>query len=535
MNLPKSRHMLAPRLPQSRPTEQNNYDANGNMSTRAGNSITWSSYNLPTLINGSGVSASFSYGPDRQRKQQVSTYTTDGTVGTETTIYVGGIFEIETTPAQTHYKHFVSLPGGTRVIYDLQSVSGAQTTYITADHLGSGNLLINSAGTVQVNESYSAYGYRRGSNWASPLAASSADYATIAATTRRGFSDGFHEMLDNVGLIHMNGRVYDPVIGRFLSADPVIAMIGNSQSGNSYAYVQNRPITLTDPTGFVSSSPKPGLACIDNCSGPRRALPDSLMSLMYGGINSSGGNGFQLAAPMEDTGWGGVGAGASAGMQSALVAQAANEAFARVTAATSNVVTDAVLASFGVSGSEEVTVTAPRYNFNWEAVSWLNGPGGTFSGFTNASNGVPRFVGEAAAQSITCSGPSRVMEGNVNSVGSVGGILIPVSPGSAAVVPRQFPGGAGSGGSASRYLRSIASEISGITAGGQSFTGVDDVINDGRIAATALEAQNIEMARDPGRLLIEIVTGYDEGRTTVTIHLPGVVCPASTLPVGGAP
>ncbi|MCX7056278.1 MAG: FG-GAP-like repeat-containing protein [Proteobacteria bacterium] len=229
------------------------YDANGNMSTRAGNSITWSSYNLPTLINGSGVSASFSYGPDRQRKQQVSTYTTDGTVGTETTIYVGGIFEVETTPGQVHYKHYVSLPGGTRVIYDLQSVSGAQTTYVTADHLGSGNLMINSAGTVQVNESYSAYGYRRSSNWASPLAANSADYATIAATTRRGYSDAFHEMLDNVGLIHMNGRVYDPVIGRFLSTDPVVAIGGNSQSLNPYSYVQNGPLRFTDPTGFTLS------------------------------------------------------------------------------------------------------------------------------------------------------------------------------------------------------------------------------------------------------------------------------------------
>jgi hypothetical protein len=78
--------------------------------------------------------------------------------------------------------------------------------------LGSGNLLINSAGTVQINESYSAYGYRRSSNWSGPLSASSGDYSTIASTTRRGYTDAFHEMLDNVGLIHMNGRVYDPVI-----------------------------------------------------------------------------------------------------------------------------------------------------------------------------------------------------------------------------------------------------------------------------------------------------------------------------------
>ena len=51
-----------------------------------------------------------------------------GRPGTETTIYVGGIFEVETTPAQTHYKHFVQVPGGTQIIYDLRSVSGTQTT-----------------------------------------------------------------------------------------------------------------------------------------------------------------------------------------------------------------------------------------------------------------------------------------------------------------------------------------------------------------------------------------------------------------------
>jgi RHS repeat-associated protein len=142
------------------------------------------------------------------------------------------------------------VPGRTRVIYDLQSVSGAQTTYVTADHLGSGNLLINSAGTVQVTESYSAYGYRRSANWAGPPPAGSADYTSTASTTRRGYSDGFHEMLDNVGLVHMNWRVYDPVMGRFLSADPVVGHLGSSQSGNPYAYVRNAPLALTDPTGF---------------------------------------------------------------------------------------------------------------------------------------------------------------------------------------------------------------------------------------------------------------------------------------------
>jgi RHS repeat-associated protein len=235
------------------------YDANGNMATRNGYSLTWASYNLPTNINGaSGVYSTLYYGPDRQRKEQVAKYVSDGQNGTETTIYVSGLYEYEVTPGQTHNKHFIQVPGGTQIVYDIQSVSGTQTTYITADHLGSGNLLISSAGTVEINESYSAYGYRRSANWAGPLSATSSDYTTIASTTRRGYTDAFHEMLDNVGLIHMNGRVYDPVIGRFLSPDSVVTRVGDSQRGNPYSYVSNRPLTLTDPTGMAQCMTKSG-------------------------------------------------------------------------------------------------------------------------------------------------------------------------------------------------------------------------------------------------------------------------------------
>jgi hypothetical protein len=49
----------------------------------------------------------------------------------------------------------------------------------------------------------------------------------------------------------MNGRVYDPVIGRFLSRDPLVD--GRvSQGANGYAYVWNNPLTLTDPSGYVA-------------------------------------------------------------------------------------------------------------------------------------------------------------------------------------------------------------------------------------------------------------------------------------------
>jgi len=54
----------------------------------------------------------------------------------------------------------------------------------------------------------------------------------------------------DLGPVHMNGRIYDPLLGRFLSADTVVQAPGNLQSFNRYSYVLNNPLTLTDPTGF---------------------------------------------------------------------------------------------------------------------------------------------------------------------------------------------------------------------------------------------------------------------------------------------
>src|SRR5439155_5871441 len=70
--------------------------------------------------------------------------------------------------------------------------------------------------------------------------------------TTHGFTG--HEEVDPVGLIHMNGRVYDPEIGRFLSADPFVQDLSNLQSFNRYTYVLNNPLSLTDPTGFFFGS-----------------------------------------------------------------------------------------------------------------------------------------------------------------------------------------------------------------------------------------------------------------------------------------
>ncbi|WP_277948949.1 T6SS effector amidase Tae4 family protein, partial [Pseudoalteromonas piscicida] len=69
---------------------------------------------------------------------------------------------------------------------------------------------------------------------------------------RQGFTG--HEMLNNLNVIHMNGRIYDPTLGRFLQADPHIQAPTNSQSYNRYSYVLNNPLSYTDPSGYFFKS-----------------------------------------------------------------------------------------------------------------------------------------------------------------------------------------------------------------------------------------------------------------------------------------
>jgi len=62
----------------------------------------------------------------------------------------------------------------------------------------------------------------------------------------RGYTG--HEMDASTGLINMNARLYDPVLGRFLSADTIVPSAGNMQGFNRYSYALNNPLTYIDPT-----------------------------------------------------------------------------------------------------------------------------------------------------------------------------------------------------------------------------------------------------------------------------------------------
>ena len=63
----------------------------------------------------------------------------------------------------------------------------------------------------------------------------------------RGYTG--HEHFFEVSLIHMNGRMYDAHLGRFLSPDNYIQAPYNTQSFNRYGYVLNNPLVSIDPSG----------------------------------------------------------------------------------------------------------------------------------------------------------------------------------------------------------------------------------------------------------------------------------------------
>lgn len=213
------------------------YDANGNMITGAGRAITWTPFNMPASISTlAGKSSTFAYGPERQRIRQT---TETGAV----TLYVSSGFERVTQGAVVKDKHYV-FAGSAVVAQFTKTGSTLDKAFLHRDNLGSVAVITNAAGAVVERMSFDAFGKRRNVN------GSPASVITVGSGVNRGFTG--HEMLDNLGLVHMNGRIQDPVIGRFLSADPVIQTPEQVQNLNRYSYVGNNPLSVADPSGHVS-------------------------------------------------------------------------------------------------------------------------------------------------------------------------------------------------------------------------------------------------------------------------------------------
>jgi len=219
------------------------YDANGNRTKHNGGDITYTSYNMPVRLREGNTEVVFLHSPDHARY-----FKTVGNSGVVTTThYIGGLYETETANGVTTQRHYLN-NGSTFAVYTTQASKPAQTRYLHKDHLGSTEAISDDNGALAERLSFDAWGARRDpSTWASTTGLG-------RNSSNRGFTG--HEPLDELGLVHMNGRVYDPLIGRFISADPFIQFEDNSQSLNRYSYVLNGPLSFTDPSGFFLSGIK---------------------------------------------------------------------------------------------------------------------------------------------------------------------------------------------------------------------------------------------------------------------------------------
>jgi len=211
-----------------------------------GRTITWYSFNQPERLTRSGNTVHLWYGPHRERIRREDVI--DGKK--RTTYYVGGVEYI----TQANQTQWIRRRVAGQVLINIKlknKADGAQvintlTHVLLTDHLGSTHRVVDPLGqTIYAAHRFDPWGQRR-SDGAAPL--SMPFSSSFAKYTTRGFSG--HEMLDPVGLVHMNGRLYAPEIGRFISADPFVQAPKNLQSYNRYTYVLNNPLSYTDPSGF---------------------------------------------------------------------------------------------------------------------------------------------------------------------------------------------------------------------------------------------------------------------------------------------
>jgi len=208
------------------------YDASGNMTaddnTANQFAAKYDHANLATKLQRGAVINYFTYGPNNAKARQT------GTDGSK--VYLGG-YEDWITAGQTKVSlgNYAQITNGT---------GGRVLHYFLTDRLGSVDAVTDGNGNLIETRGYDAFGAPRTGVWG--------DATQIASTaiTPKGFTS--HEHLNSVKLIHMNGRMYDFQLGRFLGVDPFIQAPTNSQSMNPYSYIMNNPLSGTDPTGYTA-------------------------------------------------------------------------------------------------------------------------------------------------------------------------------------------------------------------------------------------------------------------------------------------
>jgi RHS repeat-associated protein len=216
----------------------------------------------PGSANAADRTLAYIYGPEHQRVRENVVLSGNGTSSyfAGNTWYLNGedslglSYEKEVRAnGTTEHKHYVSAQGVTFALFTsrtgtLNGLPATSTSYFQQDHLGSISAMTDEAGVLTERLAYDPWGKRRYIN-TNPGNPDNLD-ALVGIQTNRGYTE--HEHLDEIGVIHMNGRVYDPLMGRFMSADPNVFHPYNLKDFNRYSYVWNNPLKMFDPTGYIA-------------------------------------------------------------------------------------------------------------------------------------------------------------------------------------------------------------------------------------------------------------------------------------------
>ena len=247
--------------------------ATGTMNYNQGNQrVSYTSFDKVCSIGMNNDSLHITYGTAQQR---IRATTCNAAGMTAQRTYVGALYEKEFNVSTAEIKHifYIFAGGGAVAIHTISNTAGSETVYLHKDHLGSIAAITDAEGTLKQELSYDAWGNRRDPvTWA---------MANVTPLFARGFTG--HEHLDLFALVNMNGRMYDPALGRFLSPDPYMQAPDFTQGLNRYIYCLNNPLSLTDPSGYSWLS--------DNW----KSLVASAVGIAVSVVTVGAGTGFSIA------------------------------------------------------------------------------------------------------------------------------------------------------------------------------------------------------------------------------------------------
>ena len=201
--------------------------------------VTYTSFDKVRSISQGTYTLDVSYGADRQRVRQ----TLSNGNNTKTKRYFTPLYEVISENGATKKVHYLTSSTGLFAIFAVDSNNNGTMSYVLKDHQGS--MYATITGNTVERYNFDAWGRRRNPQTLS--------YDNVTTSFDRGYT--LHEHYDDFGLINMNGRLYDPLVGRMLSPDIVIQDEQNSQAYNRYLYCFNNPLKFTDPSGYITTIP----------------------------------------------------------------------------------------------------------------------------------------------------------------------------------------------------------------------------------------------------------------------------------------